>query len=497
MDKIKVLVVSDRDWNSCYTVPDYLRIISYKDEVIKKKDIYEIVILEKNIEEDDFDILKEHSYSYCLFAVKDLQLNDTTKMLFAQRMGKILYHNEIQSFLDNDAKKYFSKPYGEKLKPSDIGISRDFKGKISWDGNYCVNLEGDYGSKLNQIAFWRNNIPITKGQAIEFWLEYKKDESVDISLSIKEYAVGSLADEIEVKEFSEDDLKNPVIIEGKEDGEIFCSVNASGTGKLGIIALHDRVSHYDVGSFMVGGKRFVTSEGEEIFAYFDPGDLKPPLAVYFSGYKTLEGFEGYQMMRKMGCPFLLIADQRFEGGGFYMGSPEYEKLMVDIVDSYLAKLDFYPNELILSGISMGTTGAMFYGCDLKPHALIIGKPLVSLGDIAFNERLKRPKGFATSLDLLNHYGGGMDEGAIDRLNEKFWEKLRHTDFSRTKFIVSYMIEDDYDSTAYEKLLSELNSSGVQVYGKGLHGRHNDNTLGITTWFKGQYDKVLKNDFNRK
>ena len=170
--------------------------------------------------------------------------------------------------------------------------------------------------------------------------------------------------------------------------------------------------------------------------------------------------------------------------------------MLDVIDEHLNKLGFYPEQLILSGISMGSFGSIYYGCDIRPHALILGKPLVSLGDIAKNERLKRPKGFPTSLDLLNKYGGGMDDEAIQTLDNKVLAKIRNTDFSHTKIIVSYMFEDDYDATAYNILLTELNSAGVQVYGKGLHGRHNDNSPGIVAWFKGQYNRVLKEDYGR-
>jgi accessory secretory protein Asp2 len=60
-----------------------------------------------------------------------------------------------------------------------------------------------------------------------------------------------------------------------------------------------------------------------------------------------------------------------------------------------------------------------------------------------------------------------------------------------------MIEDDYDPSAYQTLLEHLSSSGVQVYGKGLHGRHNDNTGGIVGWFTSQYENVLKEDFGRR
>ncbi len=34
--------------------------------------------------------------------------------------------------------------------------------------------------------------------------------------------------------------------------------------------------------------------------------MKPPLNVYFSGYRTAEGFEGYYMMKRMNAPFFMI-----------------------------------------------------------------------------------------------------------------------------------------------------------------------------------------------
>ena len=57
-----------------------------------------------------------------------------------------------------------------------------------------------------------------------------------------------------------------------------------------------------------------------------------------------------------------------------------------------------------------------------------------------------------------------------------------------------MIEDDYDRKAYYDLMSHMSTSGVMIYGKGLHGRHNDATYSIISWFKTQYNKVIKEDF---
>ena len=71
------------------------------------------------------------------------------------------------------------------------------------------------------------------------------------------------------------------------------------------------------------------------------------------------------------------------------------------------------------------------------------------------------------------------------------------DWSNTRFAVAYMIEDDLDSDAYEKLLFHIKDAGVRIYGKGLHGRHNDNTPGIVGWFMNQYREIIRNDFDRE
>lgn len=59
-----------------------------------------------------------------------------------------------------------------------------------------------------------------------------------------------------------------------------------------------------------------------------------------------------------------------------------------------------------------------------------------------------------------------------------------------------MLEDDYDANAYQMLISHIQSEGASVYGKGLRGRHNDNTGGIVNWFLDHYKKVLDEDFGR-
>ena len=280
-------------------------------------------------------------------------------------------------------------------------------------------------------------------------------------------------------------------------GPLFFSLSAKGKGKLEVIALHDRYSRRGYGAFIPGGKRWVSSEREEVFTYFDPGDLKPPLHIYFSGYKTKQGFEGYNLMKKMGSPFLLVAEGRLEGGGFYIGSSEYENIIVEAIEKYRNYLGFTNKELIFSGLSMGTYGAMYYGIDFSPYAILLGKPLVSLGDVAENERILRPEVFPTSLDVMKYNEGELSERAQRRLNERIWKKAKNVRWNKTKFIISYMIEDDYDDKGYETLISRLDTKQVKIYGKGIHGRHNDDTFGIVDWYCSQLSTILQKDFERE
>lgn len=50
--------------------------------------------------------------------------------------------------------------------------------------------------------------------------------------------------------------------------------------------------------------------------------------------------------------------------------------------------------------------------------------------------------------------------------------------------------------AYEMMVWALSNKNAQIYGRGLHGRHNDNTVGIMQWFTSQYKKLLHEDFSQ-
>ena len=375
MDEIRVLQLGDTDWNTIYTLADNVELTYVQEFTEKPEESYDVVFLDRTPSEDEILILQHVIKAYTLFVTERVELKGRVRWLYDCRCGQLLDTADVQDFLNRELRFYYAKPYGEKYDLKNLTLSGDFSGYVKWNGNHDVTLRGDFGKELKQIAFWRNYIPLFQNQVLDLWLEYKKDPGVSISLVIIQMAAGSLSQVINQWEFSEEDLEQIVRIEGNMgEGPIFASIRAKGSGELQIIALHDRYSRGTHGYFLPGGERFVTSEREEIFAYFEPGDMKPPLNVYFSGYKTAEGFEGYNLMRSMGCPFLLISEARLEGGSFYMGSDEYEKQLTDVIRKYMYALGFSSEQVILSGLSMGTYGALYYGCDILPHALLLGKP---------------------------------------------------------------------------------------------------------------------------
>lgn len=496
-DEIKVLQLGNTNWKHTYPVhknvkyyfePDYEEISDF---------LFDVVLIDRDISDEERDILFGMTKAYTLFVSETVKQSEALSWLVESKKGKSISINDLPDFLGHSVKYYYASPYGEKQRQDTIAISQGFKGNIRWNGQYSVELEADYGSTFKQVLYYRYNGVILPGQCLEFWPEYKKDPDVEIQLSIVKMSASRL-DEVEERWiFNEKDLEKIIYIDNNENrGYLFFSIMAKGQGKLEWIALHDRHSRNGHGFFFPGGEIRTTGKREEIFSYFDPMDMKPPLCVYFSGFKTREGFEGYYMMRGLGAPFLLIGEPRLLGGCCYMGDEEYERSIVDIIEKYRKELGFKQEEVILSGLSMGTTGAMYYAPDIKPGAVVIGKPLTNYGDIARNGKINRPKDFSTAFDMLKYLSGDTNEDAIKSLNDRFWDKFKKARMAKTKFAIAYMIEDDYDDRAYDMLISSLQEEGIVVYGKGLHGRHNDNSPGINSWFISQYRRIIMSDYGR-
>lgn len=499
MSNIQILYLGEEDWKTKYDIPDSLDWVDEKEVKALPKKQVELVILDREIHYKELDTLTRLTRAYSLFLTENVHMTSKyTREYFERRSGQYLYSGDVQDFLSGDAGLYYKQPYGEKFKSSTLTVSRFFKGKVTCKGSYDMKFEGDFGQEFSQVAFWKYNIPIFDGQKIDLYFEHKSSENVKVKLRIYKFYAGSVGDIQRVWEFDQKQLEGIVTLENDETyGPFFVSVLAKGQGSLDIISLHDRYSRKNVGYFLPGGERLLSSEGEELFAYFDKGDCKPPLAIYFSGYRTQEGFEGYGMMRKLGCPFILVTDPRLEGGAFYTDNANLEDKLWDFINEKINKLGFLNTDVVISGSSMGTYGSLYFATKLRPHALILAKPLTEMGVVAENERINRPGVFPTSLDLLMKNYGSLSKEDAKKFDGRLWEKFDTADWSQTKFIISYLYEDDYDGDGYQNILKHLRSKGVEVYGKGTHGHHMENHETVMAWFRSQFDNLLEEDFKRR
>lgn len=417
--------------------------------------------------------------------------------MLRKKMAQACDFSDPDRFLKRLSRSLFVGQYGAKMHVSSLQVAPDFRGQVSLDGISFMVLEGDFGSDYKQVAHFRYNLPYNKQKGLNLFFEHLCSKGVEAKIVVQLFHMSSLAGISQEWEFEMSDPKKQLYIESEVDGFLAVSMFAKGEGSLKLGPCHYRDSRDGLGEFILGGQRFVDDGQQEFMYYFDPQDFKPPFCVYFSGFRSAEGFEGFWMMKNMRVPFMLICDPRLEGGSFYLGSPELEQKISDVIQEKLDFLGFDNSQLVLSGLSMGTFGATYHGSKLAPHAIILGKPVLSLGEVALKEKIIRPGGFPTSLDILSRYTRKLDRDGAEELDYYFWKQFKKGDFSNTKFIIAYMKDDDYDSTAFQKILDYTRDTTATIIGKGWAGRHGDGGSGPVLWFLRQYYNVLKNDFGRK
>ncbi|UOB20345.1 accessory Sec system protein Asp2 [Macrococcus armenti] len=416
--------------------------------------------------------------------------------LLKQYFARPIYGEDRNALVNKVAALCFPGQYGDKKGPRHLIINPNFEGTHEYEGNRWLRLEVEQDD-LQQVAMLDDMLYYEKHKGLEIWPEFKTTGTVEVEMTFRIYVSGS-ADTL-IREFTvtEEALMSPILIEAMEqDAFISYSVKAKGSGTLYLGAIHRRWSRLEFGKFLLGGNIISDDERNEFIHIFHPGDMKPPLNVYFSGYRSAEGFEGYFMMEKLGAPFILIGDPRIEGGSFYLGTDQYEESIQKIITDALDYLGFESHELILSGLSMGSFGAIYYGAKLNPSAVIVGKPLVNIGTIGENMKLLRPEEFGTSLDVLLANTGGTTNEHVKRLNDKFWDTFNTNDISKTTFAICYMEDDDYDLYAFDELLDVLSKNRARVLSRGVPGRHNDDSPTINNWFINFYNILLEMKFGR-
>lgn len=409
-------------------------------------------------------------------------------------------HGALGTFINEH---YLPKQEGYKLQGAHVKVNPRYKKQVVRQGNSYFEISGPFTEEPRQVLTWKMTTMAPEGERINFYPEFQSLEG-DLEVTFKIFLIHDVTGEVsEILEYQMADFAEGAVVFKSPRGSSYINLSVYVKGNEGTIRVgsqHFRKALRKGHVMIPGGHNIYdrTQLNGELIHYFDPGDLKPPLAIYFSGYRSAEGFEGRRMMASMGCPYMLIGDPRLEGGNFYMGGEELEQQLVAIIKEKLELLGFDRHQVILSGLSMGTYGALYYAADLEPHCIIVGKPLVNIGTVALNEKIQRPEAFGTSLDMLYHTMGELSEEAAAKMNQRFWQKFVKGNYHDTTFALSYMKQDDYDMQAFPMLFKALKEKDpvTRILYKGVVGRHNDNSPAINTWFLKQYRNVMVNSFQR-
>lgn len=439
-----------------------------------------------------------HIEPYTLLYNQDFKTTDSVILdCLKKRCAQAIDFLDPQQLVNDLSTSLFGGGYGDKLFPSTIQIHPSFEGSVSYQGFEHVVLEGNFGDDFQQLAYWPDNFIVYKNLPIELWLEFEKKGNCEFRFVIRKIWAGAVDDFFEERIYNESELKKAIVVDNEEiDIFLSVSIEARGHGSLKLGNLHQRWSRKQFGKFFLGGNILHDSKRNEVNYFFHPGDFKPPLAVYFAGFRPAEGFEAYFLMKNLGCPFLLFSDPRLEGGAFYLGSQELENKIKETIQHYLDYLGLTAKELILSGLSMGTFPSLYYGATFEPHAIIVGKPLTNIGTIARRGRLDAPGVFNTAFDVLKYQTGYVTSQHMLELDHRFWKAFKAADFSKTTFGLSYMKDEDMDPQAYEQLVAHLCNTGAKILSKGTAGRHNDDTDTNVAWFVHFYRMILNSDFGR-
>ncbi|MFC4241966.1 accessory Sec system protein Asp2 [Gryllotalpicola reticulitermitis] len=414
------------------------------------------------------------------------------EQFFARKVAVYDDAGDRQALIDGLPGKYFERQFGQRLELQKSLFSPFHKSAAWYEGSsyFVTEIDIDSDGDFRQLMMWKENILYENRRPLELWPEYVKDDGCEIELVVQLIQSGTSDVIAYHRRYSEEELAEPIVFAHPTSGYLSCSIFARGKGQVKVGPIHYRHSRLGAGEFLPGGKRLVDSRREELFYFFHPGDLTPPLNIYFAGYRPAEGFEGYFMMSGLGHPFLLITDPRLEGGRFYLGSDELEGQLRQVIRELIDALGFHEEDVIFSGLSMGSFGALYYGSQFKALAIIAGKPMIDLGYVAARGRLVRPKDFLTIFDIVNFWNRA-DAPSVDSFTRGLVERWNgDPGFGDTKILMSYMEQDDYDDRAYYTLLNSQTGKPTTVIARGYQGRHNDDSASIVTWFVNQYRRVI-------
>lgn len=493
---MNVLQLGVEDWSQKYQIPKQLE-WQFNRYPSKKIDRYQVVLVTGPIQLTDKqwnDLRwKVNPYDVYYMPETDHVLSQAGQLFLKSRAARLVTEKPAV-FLEHLPNRNYFGQTGGRVMPQNFVFNRQICHRIHFidAGHVDVDCDTDDWAVL---AHMRNSPFVDPGRRLQLLLEY---ETSDLDVRFR---VMDLSRMPKFYLSKGNQIDHPFVVPTPiQDSPQFIGVaiEVRGHGKIQLGNFHYRWWRDGAGAFLAGGHLLVNHKQHRDLAYlFSPGDLRPPLQVYFGGYHEKESFEAFPLFNNMHTPFILFSDNRLIGGSFYIDDG-FNQQVKRVIRDCLHQLGFNHHQLITTGISMGTYPAIRYGTELQAHAVVAAKPLLNLGYIARRGRLQRPGEFQTSYDMLKHFTGSTADESLIKYDHRFWQHFKQNQFSDTSYYFAYMKNDDYDNHATSKF-EDLNQvkPARQLVARGYAGRHNDNNHAMITNFMRWLHMIHVNDFGRE
>ncbi|WP_157696683.1 accessory Sec system protein Asp2 [Latilactobacillus curvatus] len=278
-------------------------------------------------------------------------------------------------------------------------------------------------------------------------------------------------------------------------------LSASGTGRITFRGI-DMTLMRTSGTLVSGDQETTLALGDAVHSYYYPGtqSIKPKkLIVTFAGFRAfVRKFELVGAFQKVGQPFLAFTDFRAHGGAFYMNRFEttaYEERVKAIILERLSALGLTTDDLIITGQSMGSTAAIYYGALLNAGNVVVTKPIINLGTFTSKGDLAITEGVSWMFETRRLLTGRVSVMDQDWLNALVTTAVAQSE-RKTIYSLFALLADQYDGDSIDEFVQSIETTGQLGEYFWEHGRHTEKSGAATVWLFDQIQNIIQGDDKR-
>lgn len=494
--KIAILQIGDTDWRQItqtdffdwhYMPVSEIHTLVESPEEDEPANQYNYVLLTNQIQDNQavFDYVNQCPAFHVIYLTKNIlpewlailqarrafYFDDFTPDRVVQRIETDLYFGQIG--------------FATRFSEQQFVPSEKVTGHLSRGGRFLTQFSGDFGSQWQALGYLKVLAgDLSPNRENLVWLEHETQGNIEVALKFVFFRDDKIQ---QVQIVSGEQLHALTPIGGLSDYANYqVIVMAKGRGQVSFHALHQRRTRHGLGHLLPGGEWHLTSEGEEVLSYFNPGMRNKPLIVSFAGSRLFsDGFELMGVFDELETPYLLFTDSRTQGGVFEVGSKIFEQTVIDRIRQAMAELGITGDDVIFHGYSMGSYPAMYYAADIQPAAIVISKPIINLGSFSAKMDFPHHRNTDWTLDMRRHLTGRMSKEDTVVLDEKLWQHIKQIDWKNIDVSLFTMDLDEYDGESLPELLDFFREQHVHLTHFEEHGYHIEKISEMITFIKNR------------